>query len=63
MSCTRAWSVTDNVDFLDILYRLGSRFRVNETSLISERYIVQTKDAMKQKSLVLLGQRYCSMIE
>ena len=43
--------------------RLGSRFPVNETSQISERYSVQMKTAMKQKRLVMLGQMYLSMIE
>ena len=45
------------------LYRLGSRFRVNETSQISDRYSVQMKAAMKQNRLVILGQMYLSMIE
>ena len=31
---------------------LGSRFRVNETSQISEDYSVQMKAAMKQKKIV-----------
>ena len=44
-------------------YRLGSRFRVNETSQISERYSVQMKAAMKQKRLVMLVQMYLSMID
>ena len=43
--------------------RLGSRFRVNETSQISERYSVQIKAPMKQKRLVMFGQMYLSMIE
>ena len=43
---------------LDLVYRLGSRFRVNETSQISERYSVQMKAAMKQKRFVMLGQMY-----
>ena len=46
-----------------ILYRLGSRFPVNETSHISERYSVQMKTAMKQKRLVMLGQIYLLMIK
>ena len=40
-------------------YRLGSKFRVNETSL-SEPYSVQLKAAMKQKRLVMLGKMYFS---
>ena len=43
--------------------RLGSRFRVNKTSQISERYSVQMKAAMKQKRFVILVQMYLSMIE
>ena len=42
---------------------IGSRFRVNETSQISERYSVQMKAAMKQKRLAMLDQMYLSMIE
>ena len=42
-------------------YRLGSRFRVNETYQISERYSVQMKAAMKQKRLAMLGQMYLLM--
>ena len=42
--------------------RLGSRFRVNETSQISERYSVERKAAMKQKRLVMC-QMYLSKIE
>ena len=34
--------------------RLGSRFRVNETFQISQRYSVLMKDSMKQKRLVML---------
>ena len=41
-------------------YRVGSRFRVNETSQISESYSVQMKAAMKQKKLAILGQMYLS---
>ena len=44
------------------LNRLGSRFRVNETSQIAERYSVQIKASMKQKRLVMLGQMYLSII-
>ena len=44
-------------------YRLGSRFRVNETSQISERNSVQMKAAMKQKRLAILDHMYLSMIE
>ena len=43
--------------------RLGSRFRINETSQISEHYSVQMKAVMKQKRLVMLGQMYFSIIE
>ena len=43
--------------------RLGSRFRVNETYQISDRYSVQIKAAMKQKRLVMLVQMYLSIIE
>ena len=43
--------------------RLGSRFRVNETSQIAGCYSVQMKTAMKQKILLMLGQMYLSMIE
>ena len=45
------------------LDRLCSRFRVNETSQISERYSVHMKVAMKQRRLAILGQMYFSMIE
>ena len=34
----------------NIGYRLGSRFCVNETSQMSERYSAQMHAAMKQKS-------------
>ena len=44
-------------------YRLGSRFRVNETSQTSERYSVQMKAAIKQKKFMMLSQMYFSMIE
>ena len=37
------------------MYRLGSRFRVNETFQISEHY--------KQKRLAMLDQMYLSIIE
>ena len=40
-----------------------SRFRVNATSQISERYSVQVKAAIKQKRLAMLDQMYLSMIE
>ena len=43
--------------------RLGSRFRVYETSQISGRYSVQMKAAVKQKRLAMLDQMYLSMIE
>ena len=43
--------------------RLGSRFRVNETSQIAGCYSVQMKAAMKQKRLLMLGQMYLLMIE
>ena len=41
-------------------YRLGSRFFVNESSQFSERYSDQTQAAIKQKSLLMLGQMYYS---
>ena len=34
--------------------KIASKFCVNETSQISERYSVQIKSAMKQKRLVML---------
>ena len=43
--------------------RVDSRFCVNETSRSSERYSGQMQAAMKQKSLLMFGQMYCSMIE
>ena len=43
--------------------KLGSRFRVNETSQILEPYSVQMKAAMKQKKIEILVQMYLSMIE
>ena len=36
---------------MSLRYRLGSRFRVNETSQIWERHSVQMKAAMKQKKI------------
>ena len=43
--------------------KIASKFCVNETSQISERYSVQIKAAMKQKRFVILVQMYLSMIE
>ena len=43
--------------------RLGSRFRVNKTSPISERYSVQMKAAMKQKRFMMLAEIYLSVIK
>ena len=45
--------VKSTATYFEIGYwnRLGSRFRVNETFQILERYIVQMKPAMKQKEL------------
>ena len=44
-------------------YRLGSRFWVNETSQISERYNDQMQAVMKQNICPMFGQMYLSMIE
>ena len=38
-----------NFAFIIVVCRVGSRFRANENSQISERYSVQIKAAMKQK--------------
>ena len=45
------------------IYRVGSRFCVNETSQFSERYSVQREAATKQKRQVMLGHIDISMIE
>ena len=44
-------------------YRLGSRFWVNETSQISERYNDQMQAVMKQNICSMFVQMYLSMIE
>ena len=49
--------------FGNFCYGLGSRFWVNETSQFLDRYSDQMQTAMKQKSLLMLGQMYFSMIE
>ena len=46
-----------------IVYRLGSRFWVNETSQISERYSNQRQAVMKQKSCLMLAQMHISINE
>ena len=43
--------------------RLGSRFWVNETSQISERYSDQMQAIMKQRICPMFGQMHLSMIE
>ena len=51
------------IKFVPLNNRLGSRFWVNETSQISERYSDQIKATMKQKSWLMLGLMNFSMIE